>query len=137
MGHSQRPLLHVLSALHTLPQLPQLLLSELTSVHALPHSVPELQRTPQLKPSHVAMPLPDVGPGQVVLQARPQEVIAVLLAHVPLQSWVPNVQVHSPSVHCLPPRQLLPHVPQFAGSDKVSMHVPPHSEYTASHLKPH
>ena len=99
-GHAHLPAVQLLPFPHTPLHSPQLFGSELVSTQALPHNVPDVQRKPQLRPSHVGVPLPDVGPGHVVLHARPQELIDVLLAHVPPQSCVPSGQVQIPNVHC-------------------------------------
>ena len=62
-----------------------------------------------------------MGPGQGELHANnPHELTDVLLTQVPLQSCVPSGQTHRPAVQFCPPRQLLPHEPQLAGSERVS-----------------
>jgi hypothetical protein len=99
VGQEQRPEAQRLPIGQAAPQLPQLLMSELVSTHEFVQSEPDVQRIPHAKPSHVAKPLPDCGSGQVEPQLRnPHEVRAVLLTQVPLQSCVPNGQVHSPAV---------------------------------------
>ena len=95
LGQPQLPAMHLLPAPHTVPQPPQLLLSELVSTHAFEHNLPLLQRMSHAKPSQIALPLPDSGSGHVELQAkRPHEVSAVLLTQVPLQACIPDGQTH-------------------------------------------
>jgi hypothetical protein len=93
--------------------------------HAVPHAVPELHWIPQPLPTHTALPLPDVGPGQLVLQALPQLFGSALETHVPLHMWVAPVQLHVPPEHAWPPGHECPQAPQLALSVFVLTHADP------------
>ena len=83
---------------HECPQEPQLLLSLCRLTHSLDagqYVYPDEQLTPQLVPSHVGLPLPFAGPEHGV-HAVPQLVAAMLLSHVPPQSWDPPGHRHFP-----------------------------------------
>jgi len=87
-----------------------------------------MHRTPQFTPSQLAAPyaLPFDGPGHGELHDVPQLLTAVLSAHVPPQSWVPEGQPHAPAWHVIPTGQAWadPQPPQLRVSDCSSTHPP-------------
>ncbi len=94
------PVTQVVPAPHTLPHSPQLLLSDCSSTHAVPHRVyGSLHAIPHAFPLHVAAPYapPFVGPGHGALHAAPQLLSAVLLSQLPLQSCVPAGHAQLPA----------------------------------------
>jgi hypothetical protein len=95
------------------------------ATHALPQAVPELHWIPHPLPTQTALPLPDVGPGQLVLQAVPQLFGSVLDTHVPLHMWVAPVQLHVPPEHVWPEGHARPQDPQLELSVFVLTHAVP------------
>jgi hypothetical protein len=145
------PLMHVLPPLQTVPQLPQLLLSDAVFTHAplqhdwLPHAFPH---DPQLLGSvlvstqtllhAVWLPLqPSVhlpatqlhvefgGPPVHAVPHAPQFFASVWVSmQAPLQRE-PVVHAHLPAEHDAPDGQTFPHDPQFFGSVWTLPHPPP------------
>jgi hypothetical protein len=112
---------------HTLLHVPQLLLSEVVSTHAVPHTVgvePE-QATPQLPEAHVAEPVPDDGPGQTFPQL-PQLLVSVpSLTHAvphrfgvgPAHAIPQMAEAHvAEPVPAVGPGHAFPQLAQLAGS---------------------
>ena len=129
--HAQAPETQAKPAPQTLPQLPQWLLSDCSSTHALPHKVYLwLHAIPQLFPLHVAVPneLPFDGQGQATLHEAPQLLSDVLLSHVPPQSCVPAGHMQAPFWQVVPPAHACaaPQPPQLLGSVSSSTHAPLH-----------
>jgi hypothetical protein len=108
-------------------------LVDVLSAHALPHTwKPFEHEMPQLRPSHVAMPVPDVGGGQAE-QLLPHVIGDVLSAHAFPQAWKPllheNPHMLFAQLGCplFTIGHWLPHVMQFCAFVEVSTHEPLHS----------
>lgn len=102
-AHRHWPLWHVFPPVHAEPQAPQFELSLCSLTQAPLHELrPGLHAVPHDAPSHVACP--PVGPEGQGAHDAPHVTVDVLLAQVPLQSWVvPAWQLHWLLWHVLPP----------------------------------
>jgi hypothetical protein len=121
-GQTQVELWQFLPPVHVVPQAPQLLLSVAVFTHAVGFTagqgVPNpvvVQAVPQLVPLQVATPLDGAAHAMHIV---PQELVAVLLTHVPLQSCMPAGQAQTELWHVLPPVHTFaePQPPQWLGS---------------------
>jgi hypothetical protein len=116
VGQAQAEVWQVFPPEHGAPQAPQLLLSVARLTHAVGLTVGQavvpvmLQDPPQLVPSQVGVKL--VGLGQAE-HSVPQELVEVLLMHVPLQSCMPAGQTQLPAWQLLPPVHTVPQPPQL------------------------
>ena len=112
-GHRQLPPLQLVPPEQTLPHAPQLVPSDFTSTHALPHCVVLGGHVVTHEPEEQSCPF---------LQAKPQlpqlftsEATSV---QAPLHSagFTPVVHAHAPPLHVWPAAQVVLHLPQFAVS---------------------
>jgi hypothetical protein len=129
-GHVQMPFMQVDPATHTLPQLPQLVLSLVKSKHAPPHrtsagghgihSPPASQPLTQIEIGHAHSPstqviTPGHGAAHWAIVVVVVELVVVLLVVV--------LDVQLPLTHVVPPPQTLPQAPQLLLSLVRSKHA--------------
>jgi hypothetical protein len=126
-GQAQVEVWQVFPPEHGAPHAPQLLLSVARLTHAVGLTVGQavnpimLQEPPQFVPSHVGVKLVGLGHAE---HSVPQELVDVLLVHVPLQSCMPAGQTQLPAWQLLPPVHTVPQPPQLPLSVPVFTHVP-------------
>jgi hypothetical protein len=120
--------LHVFPAPQTVPQVLQLLGSEVVSTHAVPHSfdVGAVQLMVHEVPLHAATPLPAVGPGHAEPQTPPlpQPLAGLGAWQVPPQSSIPLGHLHSLLWQVVPPEHAVVQLPQYSEFVVVSTQLP-------------
>jgi hypothetical protein len=124
----QEPLQQAFPVPQALPQAPQLLLSVRTLRQLEPHSVEVApeQVIVHTPALHVADPPPWPGPGHTWPHEPQLFVSALSLTQAPLQIVVPAGHWHDPPMHRAPPVQMLPQAPQLLVSELSLTHVPLH-----------
>jgi hypothetical protein len=119
VGQAQVEVWQVLPPEHGALHAPQLLLSVARLTHAVGLTVGQavnpimLQDPPQFVPSHAGVKFGGLGQAE---HRGPQELVEVLLMHVPLQSCMPDGQTQFPAWQLLPPLHTVPQAPQLPGS---------------------
>jgi hypothetical protein len=119
-SHRHLPPLHRCPPAHVLPHAPQFALSVDSSTHPVAQTdwVPAQARVHAF-PSQAAVPVPRVGPGQLVPQAEPQLFGSLSRTHAPLQECASGLQTDPhvvPLVHVALALAGAVHAPQAAPS---------------------
>lgn len=118
-GHAQEPFTQEAPPAQAIPHPPQLAAFVVVSTHAplqfFVGGLQEPEQTPALQTSFRGHTLPHVPQffGSDFTSTQPPQALAVPAGHP-----------HLPALH-VPPGQAMPQPPQFAGSARVSVHLPP------------